>query len=421
MVGSIPPFLTIVLLALGAGAVLVFAARRFDLMLLLLVASAPLETVFQISSNPLITLTKVTGVLAFGGFLIHAIITRRKLRFAWTHAVVVGILLVALVSTVQARDDSLGIVTTFRYGAFAALYLVVSQLVGEHRLLRRIVWALSLAAAAAGIFALQQYLTEASWAAVTPFGDPNDDAFTWITTLPLTLWLFTSSRKATRPVLVALVAIMLTATLYSLSRGALVGLGAGILWQILVERRHIRLLAGAAVAALVASIIVLNTDPDLLETSLRGKGKVATYNVESRLDAWTTAADLTLRNPLLGVGPGNFQLYYLSETGRPPGSKGVGVVHNAYLDVAAELGVLGLLLFLAYLVGSFFQLSGARRSGAGPPGLAAAVRTALVMAGVASMTVSEQYFQPFWLLGGIGAALWAESRERRSEPALTLP
>jgi O-antigen ligase len=406
--------LTPALLALGAVAVLVAAAVRVDLALLVLVASAPLENALQVGDNPLLTLTKVAGFLTFFGFAVSTVATRRRIEIYWTHAVVVALLLLAMVSTVQARDETLALVTTFRYASFVALYFVISQMARDHRLLRRLVWSLSLVAALAGVLALRTYLSGEAFAAVTPGGDPNDDAFSWITILPLTLWLFTTTGRKARVLVVVMVATMITASLYSLSRGALVGLAAGIAWEVLVERRHIRLFLGAGVAALVASIIVLNVNPQQLRISLLGKQKVAAHNVEARLDAWGAAADLAVREPILGIGPGNFGLFYAEETGKPPGSEGLGVVHNAYLDVAAELGVGGLLLFVAYLVGSFRQLSEARRRGAGPPGLATAVRTSLVVAAVAALTLSEQYFQPFWLLGGIAAALWAEVRPRDS-------
>jgi len=75
---------------------------------------------------------------------------------------------------------------------------------------------------------------------------------------------------------------------------------------------------------------------------------------------------------------------------------------------AAELGVGGFLLFLAYLAIAFQRLTVARREELGPPGLASAARTSLIVAAVAALTLSEQYFAPFWLLGALGTALWGE-------------
>lgn len=401
---------------LVAAGIVLMSAIRVDLLLLALVATAPLETSIVISPNPQITVTKIVGLLAIAGFLVHLLATRRPLRLMWTHGVVVALLLLALVSTLQARDSSLALATSLRYASFGALYFIVSHLGEDRRLLRRIIWSLSIAATVAGLLALQRYLSGEAYAAVTLIGDPNDDAFSWVTTLPLTLWLFSVVGRRVRPLIVVMVGTMLTATVFSFSRGALVGLAAGILWELVVERRHLRLILGATVATVVASIIVLGANPEQFEISLSGKQKVAAHNVEGRLDAWTVAAELGIRHPVLGIGPGNFTLHYPEEAGRPPGSTGLGVVHNAYLDVAAELGLGGLLLFAAYLAGAFGHLSVARRAGGDLSAMAAAVRTSLVVASAAAITLSEQYFQPFWLLGGMGAALLAQTQSRDEAP-----
>jgi hypothetical protein len=230
-----PHTLVPALLGLGAAGIVAISAIRVDLLILALVATGPLETSIVISSNPQITVTRIVGLLAFAGFVIHLLATRRPLRLEWTHGVVLGLFLLALVSTLQARDSSLALATTLRYGGFGALYFIVSQLGEDQRLLRQIVWTLSIAATAAGLLALQQYLSGASYAAVTLNGDPNDDAFSWITTLPLTLWLFSVASRRIRPLIVVMVGTMLTATAFSFSRGALVGLAAGIVWELVVE------------------------------------------------------------------------------------------------------------------------------------------------------------------------------------------
>jgi O-antigen ligase len=161
------------------------------------------------------------------------------------------------------------------------------------------------------------------------------------------------------------------------------------------------------VVAVVSTFLLIQLNPKQLQTGLNAKEKVATTNVNTRLDAWSAAARLASKHPL-GVGPGNFKLYYLKETGRPPGTDTLVVVHNAYLDVAAELGIGAMLVFLLYLGGSFWRASVARARGNGPPGLGTAVRTALVVACVSGFFLSEQYYAPFWLLGALATAMWRE-------------
>src|SRR5262249_3504506 len=141
---------------------------------------------------------------------------------------------------------------------------------------------------------------------------------------------------------------------------------------------------------------------------LKGKELVAQRNVETRLDAWRAAARFAGDNPLLGIGPGNFRTRYPASIDAPPGTKTVTVVHNSYLDIAGELGFVALVLFLAYLGLVFWRLTRAVRERRGLPGLAVAAATSLVIGICAGFALTEQYYAPFWLLGGLAVALTRE-------------
>ncbi len=104
-------------------------------------------------------------------------------------------------------------------------------------------------------------------------------------------------------------------------------------------------------------------------------------------------------------------------SGDPAGTPSLAVAHDAYLDVAAELGIPAALLFLTYLGVSFRRLTAANRNGIGLPGFAQALRVSLVIAMVSSAFLSEQYYLPFWLIGALGTGLWAQDRRRAQAAA----
>jgi hypothetical protein len=74
-----------------------------------------------------------------------------------------------------------------------------------------------------------------------------------------------------------------------------------------------------------------------------------------------------------------------------------------------------MVLFLPYLGMTMSRLTVAARRGFGPPGYARALRVSLVIALVSAVFVSEQYYPPFWLLGGLATAIWAEGGRARRE------
>jgi O-antigen ligase len=86
------------------------------------------------------------------------------------------------------------------------------------------------------------------------------------------------------------------------------------------------------------------------------------------------------------------------------------VAHSMYLEVAAEFGVPGLVLFLAFIACGFVASERALRIGADRR-LVLASQAALVAVLVASIFLSEQYYLSMWAL--VAAMCGLELRVRR--------
>ena len=270
---------------------------------------------------------------------------------------------------------------------------------------------LSIGSAVTGVLALSSFFSGTSSAARLPLGDPGDIGFILATTLPFTFWL-ARERGPTRAAAIGLIGVILVASILTLSRGTIVGLGAGLVWFLVSDpRRNFRVVLAGGVVAVVALAGVIHFGGNRIEQGLEAKEKVAQSNVDERLAAWSAAARFSADHPLLGIGPGNFRIHYPEYAEVPAGVSTVSVVHNSFLDIAAELGPPAMLLFIAYIVLVFHRLTVAVRERRGPPGFAVAARTSLVIGLAASLTLTEQYFAPFWLLGGLAVAL------ARDEPA----
>ena len=408
------------LIAIVVFTILTICILRVDIALLVLVAVIPLESHYTNAPGLPLTVTKAAGLICFGSFALYVLITRRRLLLDYSHALVLSILALAIISTLQALQVQPALTTTMRYASFVALYFVVSQFVGDKALQRRIVWTLSISASVASLIALEHFFFAPGYVyrANLAHGDPNQVAFMLATTLPLTFWLL-RERWLVRPLVAAMIVVISLAIIFTYSRSALVALGAGIVWLMIIDRKRIPLLLAAGVATVLAGFMFVQSSPSntfRVQEGLRAKEKVADYNVHTRLGAWDAAITLAIENPLVGIGPGNFAFHYGRITDTPPGAEPLGVVHNAYLDIAAELGLVGLGLFIAYLVLSFARLTTAQREGTGLPGFASAVQVSLVIAATGALTLSEQYSAQFWLLGGLATALWFEARRESVAP-----
>jgi putative inorganic carbon (HCO3(-)) transporter len=408
------PSLALLLVVVGSLAVLFLV--RTDLALLLVVAAATLEGAF--SSGPAgISVTKLTGGLCFVSFAFAFAVARgrRLLRFERGQAIVLGILALALLSTLHAYDYSAALTTTTRYASFAGIYVIFTQLGHDRVLQRRIAWTLAAAASVASALGLHEYLSGKQELATLPHVNQNDFAFMLATTLPLMFFLL-GGPKLLRPLVLAAIGLVSAGILLSLSRGTLVGLAAGFLVFVITDRRRVRITLTAGALAAIGTIAVIQSNPQRFHQALQLKSQVAAENVSTRFGAWGAAARLASDHPFLGVGPGNFQFYYNKLTGQPVGTFTLTVAHNALLDIGAELGLAAMFLLALYLALAFVRLTTCLERGYGDPGFVRALRISLTIAIVSAMFLSEQYFLPFWLLGGLAAAIWMDG-QRQAAPS----
>ena len=147
-----------------------------------------------------------------------------------------------------------------------------------------------------------------------------------------------------------------------------------------------------------------------------------------RTDIWKVGWRMVEDKPMIGVGSGNFNVssihYLLVQPGAIERDEFIidtpKVAHNSYLQVLAELGIVGLALFLS-IIGFAIRcaLKAARWFGrAGDTrwrSFARGMVVALVGILAADFFITEQYGKQLWLLLGLGPALLGVAR--RTYPA----
>lgn len=396
----------VVVLVVAVVAVGVFA-RHPRGALLLFVATIPLEYQFRLGGSDSLTVTKVAGALCLGSFTVHALLTRRRLYADVTHAIALGLLVLALASSALAQSSSLGVTTSIRYASWALLYAVITQFPGEPALLRRLAWALTLSAAIAGAVGSINFLTGVTQLASLRYGQQNDFAFVLAAALPVAGWVVLTSRRTARLLALAAAGMITAGIVLSFSRGAWLAVAAAVVIYVALHRRHAwRLIAFGLVAA-VATSLFITANPRRVHEGVAAKQVVAQQNVDNRLTLYRGAVDLATSHPLLGIGPGNFGNYFYVITGAPAGTPPLLVVHDTYLEVAAELGIPGFLLFISFLVIAVRRMSGVIRRRAGPPELGALLLSSFVAILVGFLTLSEEFFAPVWLVAGLATLLAA--------------
>jgi putative inorganic carbon (HCO3(-)) transporter len=382
------------------------------LALFMLIAVFPLDTALSSSADSTLTPIKVVGALCAGAFVLRGLIVKGVFVGDVTYWILGAFLGLALVSSLWARNVPGAFGTTMRYASFIVFYLIMTQVV-TLRLLRPVVWGLSISAALSAVIGIAAFASGSQFRATLPNTDPNDFAFVLVTTVPITLWLLRDAKR--RWPIVLLVGLMFGGALLTLSRGGLVGMAAAAIGACVLDKRYRRLVIMMVAVLVIAVGSAFVLAHDRVERSLHAKESVAGANVDNRFGAWNLALHLAFENPI-GVGPGNFRYHYNERLDTPAGVESINVVHNAYLDVSAELGLVGGALFVTFLGISFVRLLRMARARVGPPDFAAAALLALVTAMAASLTLSEQYYSPFWIFASFAVVLQRAGREAQPPP-----
>ena len=197
--------------------------------------------------------------------------------------------------------------------------------------------------------------------------DANDLATFLVTAVPLGLYFLHAGRTVMARVLaIASLAALTVAFVYTGSRGGFIALAA-MAGYIVLRYSAISFHRRAAATVLVA-LIVAGTASDRYWEQMGTIMSDTDYNRSDetgRMRIWRRGIGYMLQNPLFGVGPRNFQTAEgtLSELAERQ-QFGVGVqwnaAHNTFIQVGAELGIVGLAVFLGLLASAFRALRRSR-------------------------------------------------------------
>ena len=244
-------------------------------------------------------------------------------------------------------------------------------------------------------------------------GDPNVQAAGYVATMFLIMGLIPIYRsRAIRFSLIAAFALVTVGFLATQSRGGLLALVAATVVAMIVAPRYRRRILGLGAIVGVAVAVLLATQPGALSRITNFGG-----GSSGRGDLWRVALDVFHDHPLAGVGAGNFEAVEAHFVLRPGAISRIQylvdvphLVHNTYLQLLAETGVIGLALYLVVVIGCLRAAWQAVRrfEARGLPQLADLARAVLM--GTVAMLVALFFISDgddlrLWVLLALGPAL----------------
>ncbi len=185
------------------------------------------------------------------------------------------------------------------------------------------------------------------------FGNPNDLALHLVTMIPLAICLGIASKsKIMRLVYFSMATLFVSANFVTYSRGGFLGLIAAsvmLAWKLGRKNRLNVMAVSGFVGLLVILLAPGNYGLRILSIFIPGLDPVGSS--DQRRELLERSILVSLRNPW-GIGIGNFPIVGVRNL----------VTHNAFTQVSSEIGLLGLLAYLIFMVSPFRKLGAIERT-----------------------------------------------------------
>jgi O-antigen ligase len=308
----------------------------------------PNDLIPALGAFPLVKIVSISVLLIYIGSKISAGERLSVWTLEMTMLMVIAALGLLLMPTAASPKQSMDMLTDTYLKAVIIFILMVNLIDTRQRIYS--MWKLVVVCGAAlGVGAIKSYIKgEFAIKGVRieglvggMFENPNDLATALDLLLPLAVALTLISKGLARLFYLVCAAVLAVGVLFTLSRGGFLGLiasGGVLLWKLGRGRRLKITLAGALICGVLLAATpggygariatIFNTDED------------QTGSAQQRRELLERAASVAISRPIVGVGMGNFHIYSIHEK----------AAHNSYLEIAAELGVMGLIAYLILIL-----------------------------------------------------------------------
>jgi O-antigen ligase len=185
------------------------------------------------------------------------------------------------------------------------------------------------------------------------FGNPNDMALHFVTMTPIVIALGVAARSMLwRLIYFATAGLFVAANMVTFSRGGFLGLIATFAVLAWKFGRKYRL--NVTIASILfggAALIAAPGNYGLRMLSIFMPGLDGNGSSDQRRELLTRSILVTARNPW-GIGIGNFPIVGIHDH----------QTHNAYTQVSSELGILGLVAYMIFIISPFRKLAAIERT-----------------------------------------------------------
>jgi len=326
--------------------------------------------------------------------------------YVWSIAFLIWLIISDPSNSIQGRN------WIFTYAQLIILMWLAPRLLDRRRQHQLMFWYIIVCVASSIIGITQGQLTSSIYTTIRAdglTGNANEYAMYLVFAVCLSIYFVTSIKKyfAVQIIMFACIIILILGVVFSASRTGAIALGVTIICTFLFYSKlswvrntatKTRRLSGLIMFIVVLGLSavffippeywsILGEAQNLLQLgSQANRGTVV-----ERLDFWQEAIDLWKAAPLQGIGAGQ-AVGYIDH-----------VIHNMYLTVLVEQGLIGFIFYILWLANILYNLVRVSLKSPNPQDVALATSWLLVFISILifGVTNSFQYLKFPWLVAGI--------------------
>jgi len=298
---------------------------------------------------------KILGGITFLSALFHTVFRGKKVLFfkfrqiTWYSLFFVWILISGFSMPCFATRENFT-----QFISFGILGFILFALINNIRQFRIVIWTFLVSVTIISLGTVFSWNVNGSRVGGTAYG-ANEFAIELLPCLALAFCNIFAERKKYLKTILAIISIILFLTLVNtLSRGGMIGLAGMLLISLLSANKKIKTFIFLSLLVLV----IVNVTPQQFWDRFSKTKVVDTYTGDEAIDSASRRYYLAqagwrifLEHPIRGIGIGNY--YYECRNYAPVIA---GRAHNMYLEMMAELGTIGILLFAGIIFYTFKSL-----------------------------------------------------------------
>ena len=251
--------------------------------------------------------------------------------------------------TSQHIDISLG-AFFFKTLEYLLIFFMMAEVINTRRRLVNILIALSASSFMLGLDGIYQVVAKFDFlrgyplyaGKMTASFQFSNNLGCYLTTalpIPISFIIQGTTNKKVKVCLIALSILLLACLLFTRARGAWLGFIVGLFFVCLFSGKK------ALFTAVAFLIILVLFSPAIIKNQFKSFATLSgDTSTEDRIVIWETGGRMFKDRPFLGHGLGTFMNVFSRY--KPENYSWVVYAHNCYLQIIAEMGIVGLLIFL---------------------------------------------------------------------------